>query len=1136
VDQKTAVKLIRDTFEQSFDEERYVLFIKNLLNTLDESAPFSYQGNLIPDAYKQHITALKRIGKYKDADNSIDILIVHLKKDNSLDRARTMQRNFIAWYLNGSRGGELKDAALVAFISPDDEDWRFSLVKMDYTLEETPQGKIKVKKELTPARRWSFLVGSHESSHTAQDQLVSILQSDRQPLLSDLEDAFNIESVTKEFFIKYRDLFNDVKDALDQLVSENNAIKHDFDSNNIITVDFAKKLLGQIVFLYFLQKKGWFGVERDLPWGTGHRDFLRRLFDKKAADYSNYFNDILEPLFYNTLALERTDDFSDRFNCKIPFLNGGLFDPIGGYNWVHVDILLPDILFSNSIKTKEGDTGTGILDVFDRYNFTVKEDEPLEKEVAIDPEMLGKVFENLLEVKDRKSKGTYYTPREIVHYMCQESLVNYLDTTLNHAGIPLVKEQPPQGRLVGDTPPEQGTLKVPGQHEIVQRVEIEDFVRHGEAAVEHDTRVVRKGKETRDYSYRIPVGVRNYAELLDGKLDEIRICDPAVGSGAFLVGMMTEIVRLRSILSTYIADKKGRSPYQFKRHAIQSSLYGVDIDQGAVEIAKLRLWLSLIVDEDDISQIQPLPNLDYKIVCGNSLLRCEQDILYWPLYEELEKLKISYFDEVSRNRKNRLRDEIDALLAKIDNSHEFNFTVNFSEVFPRKENEKRGFDAVIANPPYIRHEKLKELKAELSKYFTCYNGTADIYVYFFERGQQILKGNGSLAYISSNKYFRAAYGDKLRRFLGINCQICQIIDFGDAPVFEAIAYPSIIVLKNTLPQENNVRVFNWTPGPALENFATTVRAGSSILPQYELTPASWNLQSSSSLRLLEKLEEIGKPLGEYIDGRFYRGIVTGLNEAFVIDRKTRDRLIKEDRTSENLIKPFMRGRDIKRWTIEFAEQYLLFIPWHFPLHNDKSVVGASNRAESEFSHKYPAIYNHLLSFRKQLEGRNKDETGIRYEWYALQRCAATYEREFQEPKIVYPNICKRNEFAWDDKGYYYNQKAFIIPEASKYLLGVLNSTVVSWLFGKLLAKLQNGYYEPSSIFMKDFPIPISDNPQPIEILVDKILKLTNDKGYKTNSGKQAAVKEYECQIDLLVYDLYGLTSAEIAIIEAGCKD
>ena len=396
---------------------------------------------------------------------------------------------------------------------------------MDYTLEETPSGKTKIKTELTPARRFSFLVGENESSHTAQAQLLPILQDDKNdPLLSDLEKAFSIEVVTREFFDKYRKLFHSVKESLDKLVEKNEAIRKDFKAKEVNTVDFAKKLLGQIVFLYFLQKKGWFGVERDKEWGTGPKNFLRLLFEKKIVHYQNFFNDILEPLFYEALALERTNDFYSRFNCKIPFLNGGLFDPINNYDWVHTDILMPDDLFSNTDRTKEGDVGTGILDVFDRYNFTVKEDEPLEKEVAVDPEMLGKVFENLLEVKDRKSKGTYYTPREIVHYMCRESLINYLATEL-------------EGK--------------------VAKGDIETLVRFGEASVEHEAYIEKQGKETITYSHRLPPAIQENATHIDSKLENIRVCDPAVGSGAFPVGMMSEIIHARNALNPFLADKKG---------------------------------------------------------------------------------------------------------------------------------------------------------------------------------------------------------------------------------------------------------------------------------------------------------------------------------------------------------------------------------------------------------------------------------------------------------------------------------------------------------------------------------------------------------------------------------------------------
>jgi type I restriction-modification system DNA methylase subunit len=1126
MEKNAAVKIIKETFENPFSKERFISLAKNLVKNLDTSGNFIYQGNIIPDAYEQSIQALERVGKYEDTEkNKIDILITRLKKDSTLEHARTLQRNFIAWYLSGSRGGDLKDAALVAFISPDNLDWRFSLVRMDYTIAESTTGRVKVETELTPARRFSFLVGEHESSHTAQGQLLPILEDDeRKPLLADFEKAFNLEVVTREFFIKYHELFNDVKESLENEIKNNAKAKEDFLSKTIDSTNFAKKLLGQIVFLYFLQKKGWFGVGRDNSWGTGPKDFLRRLFENKVVPYFNFFNDILEPLFYEALAAERTDDFYSRFNCKIPFLNGGLFDPINNYDWIHSDIMLSNTLFSNDEKTGEGDIGTGILDIFDRYNFTVKEDEPLDKEVAVDPEMLGKVFENLLEVKDRKSKGTYYTPREVVHYMCQESIINYLDTVLNTGNIPLVKEKSTVLKLFGNPAFQQQALKMPGNTSRVPREDIESLVRMGEMAIEHDRTAleniekIQQGiQKTTKYQVKLR-SIQANAELIDEALANIRVCDPAIGSGAFPVGLMMVIVRTRNILTTYLPDKESRTNYNFKRHAIQRSLYGVDIDPGAVEIAKLRLWLSLVVDEEDIKQIQPLPNLDYKIVCGNSLQKCEQDILFWPLFHELEKLKIEYFDETSKTKKADLKLKIDTLMEKIKGkSKDFNFTVDFSEVFPLENADNPGFDIIIANPPYIRQEQIKELKPELQKFFSCYSGTADIYIYFYERGRQILKKGGTLTYISSNKYFRAGYGEKLRRFLGNNCQVCQIIDFGDAPVFEAIAYPSIIVLKNIPPQENDIKILNWQPGPPLSEFASVVDDKSVSLPQKELTPDGWRLESLVELRLLEKLRKAGKPLGEYVGGRFYRGILTGLNEAFVVDQETRDMLITEHFSSTELLKPFLRGKDVKRWNVNFSNVYLIKIE-----SSENKVHPWSGKTEKEaeaiFATKYPAIYKWLVKYHEKLVKR--DDQG-KYYW-ELRSCR--YWEEFEQSKITYPNICKRNEFSWDDKRYYTNQKSFIIPGASKYLLAILNSSVVTWLFDKTLAKLQNGFYEPSAVFMKDFPIPINTSQGDIENIVDKILST------KAKDPK-ADVSEIEHQIDQLVYQLFGLTLEEIVVVE-----
>ncbi len=818
MDKQQAQELIKETFESSFDKSGFTNFIKNLLNRIDD-APFIYQGNYIPDAYKQYIKTLERIGKFSDRENRIDILVITLQKDTSLERARTMQRNFIAWYLNGSRGRKMKEAALAAFVSPGKEDWRFSLVKMDYKFEQTKSGSMKVKEEFTPARRWSFLVGANEKSHTAQSRLVSILANDEQdPTLKEIEKAFDIETVTKEFFFKYRELFLHTKEELDRVVKKDPKIKADFDAKGVDTVNFAKKLLGQIIFLYFLQKKGWFGVGRDDDWDTGSKHFLRELFEKKHGDYKNFFNDILEPLFYEALRNDRSHDdgYYSRFNCKIPFLNGGLFDPIGNYDWVHIDILLPNKLFSNQTKTKEGDPGTGILDVFDRYNFTVKEDEPLEKEVAIDPELLGKSYEkfnairpdNYAEFKKALKKrqkseenkfnkkfGVYYTPREIVHYMCQQSLTNYLHTEV------IASEAK--------------------QSLIPSKEDIEALIHTGEQVSENEARVLSKGKETKTYSHQLPESIRKNAKLLDDKLAEITVCDPAVGSGAFPVGMMSEIVKTRNVLTTFLslqgaqATKQSqfddnRTVYDFKRQCIEHSLYGVDIDSGAVEIAKLRLWLSLVVDEDDIKNIKPLPNLDYKIMQGNSLIellsaellvsttdhrrielvkelrkakdelfnitiptqkenkRCEIDILMKKLFEydcdkQIKRLKDDILAVKSQQRlfeddKDKKEDEkkirvIESSIEEIKNidipgpTEHFEWNVNYSEIFQ----EKGGFDVVIANPPYISGWKDYEgsaLKVYFKKNYKTAIGHYDYYVLFYEKGYSLLKQNGVITYIT----------------------------------------------------------------------------------------------------------------------------------------------------------------------------------------------------------------------------------------------------------------------------------------------------------------------------------------------------------------------------------------------------
>lgn len=323
-----AYTLIRQTFTQGFDKTRFRTLTVNLLNRMDESKASAWNSQYIKDAFKDHVSRYERLGTYTSPDNEkLDVLIVHLTTESKLERARTAIRNFVADHL---KTRDEKDAALVAFVSPTEKQWRFSYVKMEYAAVEKESGTVGVETRLTPARRFSYIVGEGESCHTAQTRFLGLLQNTQtDPILADIEESFSVEAVTKEFFKLYAKLFGEIHKALDNIVDKDTAIRDEFQAKNVKTVDFAKKLMGQIVFLYFLQKKGWLGVAKGQDWGDGPHDFLRRLANGEYGKYVNLFNDILEPLFYDTLATDRGHDaWCNRFQCRIPFLNGGLFEPL----------------------------------------------------------------------------------------------------------------------------------------------------------------------------------------------------------------------------------------------------------------------------------------------------------------------------------------------------------------------------------------------------------------------------------------------------------------------------------------------------------------------------------------------------------------------------------------------------------------------------------------------------------------------------------------------------------------------------------------------------------------------------------------------------------------------------------------
>lgn len=1081
-----AIKLISKTFEAPFEREGFIRFIKELLNSFEPDSFAPRTGTYIREAFREQIHSLERIGVYEEADKRIDLLIVHLKKETSLERARTMQRNFVAGYLRGDYGSDSeKDAALVAFVSADPADWRFSLVKLEYALEENEKGQLKGIEKFTPARRWSFLVGKHEKSHTAQTRLVPILADDENsPTLEQLENAFDIESVSDEFFDEYRRLFIETKLALDEAILAAPKLKSAFEAQNVNSVDFAKKLLGQIIFLYYLQKKGWFGVPKGGAWGQGSKNFLRELFEGRHRSYQNFFNDILEPLFYQALRTDRSfqDHYDTHFQCKIPFLNGGLFDPIGEYDWVNSDLLLPNELFANE-QVSNGDKGTGILDVFDRYNFTVREDEPFEKEVAIDPELLGKAYEKFNAIRPdnfeeyraalsdgkrgsesqfNKKFGVYYTPREIVHYMCRQSLIQYLHTALN------------------EKPDFQGLE--------ISQAEIEDLILRGERIKENDARVMAAGRETSTYKFEMPPSIRAHAARLDEALATVKVCDPAVGSGAFPVGMMNEIVKARDVLRTY-SQTSEVSTYHFKRACIENSLYGVDIDPGAVEIAKLRLWLSLIVDEEDPQNIRPLPNLDYKLMQGNSLLGLPEGALRNPeTLAKLEEKKKAYFNETHPTRKNDYRKEIGALFASLVESARlfdptlgevnFDFQTHFSEVFQ----EKGGFDIVIENPPYGAKFS-KQISDYLKKRYSTFSWRGESYMVFVEKSHELLALSGVCSFIIPDTYLNLGFTQALRTFLLKNSKINQIVllptgVFDSATVDTTLLFTQKAKLTSSF-HKNNVLVKDFEKKFSDFNIKKTKR-------EFLVSTEAWYekdsflVQSSKEeIRILNHIQRNKVLLGEIAD--LFYGI-----KAYQVG-KGKPPQTKKIRTE----KPFTSS---VQKTKEFSPFY------------DGKHIGY-----------YQLLWMH--------------DNWIKYgKWLAEPRNPEKFDGE----KILIRKIVSKTLIATyiNDKSYS-NTLLYVLklydPSSFpyKYILGILNSKLLGWYFRKRFQISSDDTFP--QILIRDivqFPIPISASSLQEEIIsfVDEILDTKK-------SHPSADTSALEGQIDALVYELYGLTEEEIAIVE-----
>lgn len=774
-------------------------------------------------------------------------------------------------------------------------------------------------------------------------------------------------------------------------------------------------------------------------------------------------------------------------------------------------------------------TADGLLDIFGRYKFTVDENTALDEEVALDPELLGKVFENLLasynedtKTTARKQSGSFYTPREVVDYMVDEAIIAYV--------LPEVSDRTDEAEV---------------------RAKLKTLLSYTETGNPFDV----------DETTGVMI-----------QLAKLKILDPACGSGAFPMGALNKLVWVLSKLdpdnklwrreherrlNEQLKDankqnnldevkaleaelkrlkdnfEKQTAEYTRKLYLIENSIYGVDIQPIAVQIAKLRFFIALIVSQQVDAKkanlgMLALPNLETRIVAANGLQplfelgqqSLEDNSEFDVIQKKLKEKQAQYFRANTRTKKKQAQQDIEKLHEEIYNNClllqladgtagrllSFRpFDQNSSSQFfdPSMMFGFAKFNLVIGNPPYVRHESIKPLKDQFKKNYACFTGTADLYVYFYEQSFNLLEPNGSFAFITSNKWYRAHYGAKLRDWMKTNTRIHQVIDFGDEAVFTALAYPTIVVAsKRDKPQaphaDEQVQVLNWdqSTSPEVIDFPRIFEKHHFTVQQDSLQGSGWQLEPQGKRNLLAKIRAAGQPLGEYVKGQLYYGIKTGLNEAFVIDGATRAQLIEDDEKSAELIKPFLRGRDVKRWQVVPQDLWLIKIESsenkvHAWSNDGQGKPLAAEHAEEVFKQSYPAIQEHLNQFRQGLI--NRYDQG-RFFW-ELRACA--YWAEFEKPKIFVPAIETKTCFAVDQLGYFSNNKSTIfVSDEANFLAACLNTHLNTWLAFQICSGKQNGYYDFEPRYSSQLLIPNAKDTQKniLETLVDSIMQSTERAG------------------------------------------
>ena len=1012
-------------------------------------------------------------------------------------------------------------------------DWRFTFCH-----------KKGGQNDITDSKRYTFLLGPGQSCRTAAENFRKLYESREALDVAKIETAFSVEALTKQF---YRDLFEwyqwAVSDASNITFPNDTAIEDD-DRD-----DIEKKIIRMITRIMFV----WFIKQKELvPDRIFDADFLSTIlkdFDPYSKTEGNYYNAILQNLFFGTLNRAIKDEngntrkfassskrdvktlyrYAELFSiseqevinlfAEVPFLNGGLFECLDKtrysdgveqcYNF--------DGFSRNNARFADGRfkhravvpnnlffaPETGLISILSRYNFTIEENSPEEQQVALDPELLGKVFENLLgaynpETREtaRSQSGSFYTPREIVNYMVDESLIAYL-----------------------------------GNNDFVRSLFSSDF--------SFDEAEAEEYKKTAE------------------RLKRVKILDPACGSGAFPMGLLNRIVEILERISP------DENVYDLKLSVIENCLYGSDIQSIAAQITKLRFFISLICDcEKDASKpnfgIPTLPNLETKFVSANTLIAKKKRDLQGNLFEnpeieqtkrKLAEIRHKHFSAKSASTKYRLRKEDEELRGKLinllsdDNGFAQDDAKQLAKWNPYDQNDTSsffdpewmfgvadGFDIVIGNPPYIQ---LQNNSGELAKLYedcgySTFARTGDIYCLFYERGWQLLKEGGYLCYITSNKWMRAGYGDKTRGFFANKTNPMLLIDFAGVKIFESATVDTNILLfsKSDNLHKTLCAVTNKQNKDSVNNLSDFVRQ-QDIICDFS-TSDSWVVLSPIEQSIKKKIEAVGTPLKDW-DINIYRGVLTGCNEAFIIDTAKRDEIISNCQTEEErkrtaeLIRPILRGRDIKRYSHEWANLWLIYIPWHFPYQFDETIQGASTKAEEAFKLQYPAVYSHMLQYKESLLKRNKAETGIRYEWYAMQRWGAKYWEDFNKPKIIFQEIVQNSQFLYDETIHYMcNDTGRIIVGAQlPFILGVLNSKLFFYAVKKFYSGGVLGEHgiRMKHTFFGNFPC-LSYNKQ--------IENAAKELSYKFNTNTAD-------KTDKLIFSAYSLTKEEISEIQGEFK-